>query len=453
MRGGAGAQVSRQELFEDYVNWYLHQCPDVRPCRDASLLRSAAQYLQGEPEPTGTFTVFPLYQALSVGSTTRSTDYRRLLSGLIRAADMLETICVNLFLQPWKKEIKTIKTFTGPFVYVLLSVLSRSTIRSVLASVGYEPNSDAPQREYRLREDASPDRATLVGFELLLARVECSQLLELLEKDQLGPQEWLEFLQRRRGLSKPEEPKEEKTTMGKEEEEKKREDADRKEAPPYVDIRLGTNPQPKPRRYQLTPADHSIIEMQMTYSDLTFRGRPLLPDKRQRGSVVRHAGTDIKAAAPAVSGSNDGGGGGRTGVPGDSISTSFSTGDGEPGAPQTVALRITLRSGSAAGPRPRPSRTAAEQQRKRPASPGPPSPSSTEEEEQELRDVAERLGRLHMQESKEELKGEEKSEERRNKVRKGSSRRELLETRRGAPGRSSRSEPAMKEEEEEEAQV
>lgn len=42
--------------------------------------------------------------------------------------------------------------------------------------------------EYRLIEDANPDRAMLVGFELLLARVECYQLLELLDKDQSGPQ-------------------------------------------------------------------------------------------------------------------------------------------------------------------------------------------------------------------------------------------------------------------------
>lgn len=42
--------------------------------------------------------------------------------------------------------------------------------------------------EYRLSEDANPDGAMLVGFELLLARVECYHLLELLEKDQLGPQ-------------------------------------------------------------------------------------------------------------------------------------------------------------------------------------------------------------------------------------------------------------------------
>lgn len=49
--------------------------------------------------------------------------------------------------------------------------------------------------EYRLSEDANPDRAMLVGFELLLARVECYHLLELLEKDQLEPQVRSEIIQ------------------------------------------------------------------------------------------------------------------------------------------------------------------------------------------------------------------------------------------------------------------
>lgn len=39
--------------------------------------------------------------------------------------------------------------------------------------------------EYRLSEDANPDRAMLVGFELLLARVE---YYHLLDTDQLKPQ-------------------------------------------------------------------------------------------------------------------------------------------------------------------------------------------------------------------------------------------------------------------------
>ncbi|KAG7999850.1 hypothetical protein GBF38_001908 [Nibea albiflora] len=226
------------------------------------------------------------------------------------------------------------QTFTGPFVYCLLPVFSSSTIQSVLASIGYLLHTDS---EYRLSEDANPDRAMLVGFELLLATVQCRHFLELLDKDQLGPQEWLEVLQRRMEPSKQEEPTEKKTTVVQKEEEKKKEKADGAEMAPYFDTR---KPQAKPRRCHLISMDHSIMEMQMNYPDLAFR----------------------------------------------------------------------------------------ELQTKRPTSPGPPSLSSTDEE-QELRELAERMGQLHVQETKVENKSGEEStiKERRKKERKVSTEGEAEE--------------------------
>lgn len=131
MKDGVGAgqqaEVSRQELFEDYVNCY-QLCTEVRPCRDASLLKKAGHYLLREPEPRGTSTVFPVYQVLTEGSRAPSTDYRKLLSAVIKAAELLETLCVNLFLHPWKKEIKAVKvsfflslplSLSGPYLICL----------------------------------------------------------------------------------------------------------------------------------------------------------------------------------------------------------------------------------------------------------------------------------------------------------------------------------------------
>ncbi|XP_044068954.1 uncharacterized protein si:ch211-189a15.5 isoform X2 [Siniperca chuatsi] len=472
VRAGGQAEVSRQELYEDYVNCYLQPCTEVGPCRDACLLEKAAQYLLRDPEPGGTFTVFPFSQAVREGSGALSTDYRKLLSALIKAAELLETICVNLFLQPWKKEIKTLKTFTGPFVYCLLPVLSSATIQSVLASIGYLPHTDTPQSEYRLSEDADPDRAMLVGFELLLARVECYHLLELLEKDQLGSQEWLEVLQRRVGPTKLEESTEQKTTKGQkeeEEEEKKKEDADRKEVPLCLDTRLAANPQPKPRRCHPVSVDQSIMEMQMTYPDLAFRGRPLLPDKplpanssRSSSKADHTASTNNyrddskaadlprrdcikgpKAAATTIRSKNENGGSkadevfgddsrnrGGTTAPGDTISSSFSSRggsrvDAELSGPQAISLHITLRAESTAEQSLKPGEsqptaeppswthqpTAADTlQDKRASNPEPPSLSSMDEE-QELRELAERMGQLHVQETKEEVKrkGERKA--------------------------------------------
>ncbi|XP_040906641.1 uncharacterized protein LOC121190118 [Toxotes jaculatrix] len=497
MKDGTGAgeqaEVSRQELYEDYVNCYLQQCADVRPGPDARLLNRAAQYLLREPDPKGTFTVFPFYQAVSEDCEPLRTDSRKHLSAFIKATELLETLCINLYLQPWKKEFKTLKTFTGPFVYCLLPVLSGSTIESVLASIGYLPHADAPQSEFRLSEDANPDRAMLVGFELLLARVECYHLLELLEKDELEPQEMLDILRRRVGATTElEEPTEKKTTTtGQNEEEKKKEEADKKEAPLYSDTRLTVNPQPKPQLHHHLhiSADQSIMEMQRIYPDLAFRGRLLVTDKPRpangsRGSVTAlHAASDsygddskaaelhrrdctkgTKAASTATCSKNDeskaaevSGDSGRSSlchdrntgtstVPGNTTGGSFSNtdrrrvddDDDELSGPQGMSLHLTLRAGSKAEQDLMPGESqptaahrqqqaASDVQNRKPTRLLLPSLSSVDEE-QELRQLAETMGQLQVQENEGEVKREAErkraeentSKERRKKKRKAS---------------------------------
>ncbi|XP_068573593.1 sodium/potassium/calcium exchanger 1 [Cebidichthys violaceus] len=471
-RTEAQAEVSRQELYEDYVNYYLQPCPEVRPCCDPSLLKKAAQYLLREPEPGDAFTVFPFYRAVRQDCVSQSTHGRKHLHAFIKATELLETLCVNLFVQPWKKEIKTLKTFTGPFIYGLLPVLSSSTIQSVLGSIGYLPHTDAPQSEYRLSEDANPDRAMLLGFELLLARVECDHLLEILEKDQLGPQEFLEVLQRRMGSTKLDEPTEKKTIIGQKEEENKK----MEEVPLCLDIRPAVKPQPKPRSCRLSGIDQSIMEMQMTYPDLAFRGRPLLPDKPQRAngsskdvhtvSANDNSGDGeaaevpkiesikgTKVSATTIRSKNDGGkadevfGDDRRGSGcsdrnsgGSAAAGDGSRDDGELRGPQAISLHITLRAASTAEqslkhgearPTAEPpawtqQQTVADLQNKRPANSKLPSLSSMDEE-QELRQLAESMCQFHVQETKKEVKRKEE-----NKREEGNTNKERSQTEREA---------------------
>ncbi|XP_070696824.1 uncharacterized protein [Pempheris klunzingeri] len=462
VRAAEEAEVSRRELYEDYWERHLLPCAEARPCRDPRLLKKAARYLAEEPRPAGTFTVFPFDQLVAEGRGGPGTDYRKHLAAFIRASELLETLCINLFLQPWRREIKTLKTFTGPFVYCLLPVLSSSTIQSVLASIGYLPHTDTPPSEYRLSEDADPDRAILVGFELLLARVECYYLLELLGEDQLGPQEWLEVLQRRVGPAKLEELTVKKTPSGqKEVEKRKKEEADRQEVPLCLDTRPAVNTQSKPQHCHLISSDQSIMEMQMTYPDLAFRGRLLLPDKpyqantrRSRGKAAHTASADsnsvdskatdlpnrdctkgTKAPATATihnrndgskadevfedgrsSGRDDRNRGGTTAT-GDAISSSFSNTDGgavnnELSHPQAISLHITLRAGATADQhvkpgQPQPTAAPPAWTQKQTAA-GLPSLSSMDDE-QDLRDLAERMGQLDLQETKEEVKTKEEN--------------------------------------------
>lgn len=136
-----------------------------------------------------------------------------------------------------------------------------------------------------------------------------------------------------------------------------------------MDTRPAVQPQPKPRRCHTPNTDKSIMEMQRTYPDLVFRGRPLVTDKSQQGNSSRSsnkgqtAGDDSKgaeppkrdvpkgtrAAAPAVGCKADEAFGDGAAPQGDAVSSST---DGsrvdELSGPQAISLHITLRSGVSA---------------------------------------------------------------------------------------------------------
>uniref|UniRef100_A0A667XMV1 Uncharacterized LOC115372975 n=1 Tax=Myripristis murdjan TaxID=586833 RepID=A0A667XMV1_9TELE len=305
MKDGAAAEkqtmVSRQDIFEEYVSYYRQAGSTELPQgSDAQVGMKAAQFLLREPEPRERFTSFPFYQIVMEGGEALGRDWTKHLAAFMKASEFLERLCVNLFLQPWKKEFKTLKTFTGPFVYHLLPVLTTSTIDSVLASIGYLPHTDT---QLRLREDANPNTAMLVGFELLLARVECRSLLEFLEQNQPGLQVIPEIRVLQPCATDSQTPLE--TSAG---------------CYPDLVCLLQTmivlllflqlplsleatpavKPQPKPLQNHYSE-DKSIIEMHRNYPDLAIRGRPLIQDKTQRASNSR----DSTKALQITSKNND----------------------------------------------------------------------------------------------------------------------------------------------------
>ncbi|XP_024865238.1 uncharacterized protein LOC108242277 isoform X2 [Kryptolebias marmoratus] len=343
-----------------------------------------------------------------------------------------------------------LQTFTGAYVYCLLPVFSSSTLQSVLASIGYLPHNDASQSEFRLSADADPKTAMQLGFELLLARVLCYNVLDLLLEDQLGPQEWLEALQRREQPAKETDHTEKKTVLDdmKDNEEKK----DKEEV--SVDLESGpaSKPQPKPRCYHLSSVDQSVMEMQRIYPDLAFRGRPLMTEQLHRAhgatgsKKVPHQAAVSKrdsirgsqAGAPTLlsrddfskvdksagisertSGSaeeNDG----RSTTTSDASATDENRVDDGLSGPQAISLYITLRAGSKVKPRLKPEKPPSiEEDPAETQHPGGENvrvarqefqSSSSGDEEQELRELSERMGHLHVREDKAEAKRTKREE-------------------------------------------
>ncbi|XP_030621033.1 spermatogenesis-associated protein 2 [Chanos chanos] len=171
--------VARKDVFECYLMYYdrVWQHGNIEICKETQVIEQARHVLLSQDQPGGRCTLFDLYETVIEGVKHGSRDCRRFIGLLIKASEMLEMLCVNLFLFPWKKEIKTLKTFTGPFVYFIEPVLPSSVVKSILQSIGYNPSTDT---EYRLAEKVNPDSAKKVGFELFLTRLECEHLLELM---------------------------------------------------------------------------------------------------------------------------------------------------------------------------------------------------------------------------------------------------------------------------------
>uniref|UniRef100_A0A8C5SYX4 Spermatogenesis-associated protein 2 PUB-like domain-containing protein n=1 Tax=Laticauda laticaudata TaxID=8630 RepID=A0A8C5SYX4_LATLA len=95
---------------------------------------------------------------------------------LSRALGYLELLCVNLCLSPWRKEIKSLKTFTGNFVYCVKSIFPESVVQQLLSEIGYVATSAT---EYSLVRKLNEVEAENTAFEIFLARIECENLLEV----------------------------------------------------------------------------------------------------------------------------------------------------------------------------------------------------------------------------------------------------------------------------------
>ncbi|XP_045081321.1 uncharacterized protein LOC123492649 [Coregonus clupeaformis] len=340
MQDGVGDQtpVARKEAFDDYLNYYdqIWSNGNLKLCQEKLVTGGARRFLLLETDPGERFSNFDFYLTASECLKQGFKDCRTVFSALIKATEVLEIFCVNLFLYPWKKEIKMLKTFTGPFVYCIQPVLTKSATKSILETIGYHLETDT---EYRLTNNADPETAMKMGFELFLARTECEYLLELM--GQRSQPECLEILQRRAAQlphtqrAAEETAKDSETEplqMQKEEEENEdkglsngcslvdpgpveTDEGDLTEENPFTastpgrqqddgeiplnlevqSIEMTHSPGIRPPRAFLND-DRSILEMQQNYPDLAIRQKPIFSKPLGGPPVVR--GRLIKGNTP-----------------------------------------------------------------------------------------------------------------------------------------------------------
>lgn len=84
------------------------------------------------------------------------------------------------------------QTFTGNFVYHVLSVLPDVVVKTLLKEVGYVATTAT---EFSLLKKPNEEEAAQVAFEMFLARLECEEILEM-TKD-IKESDWGDILQKR----------------------------------------------------------------------------------------------------------------------------------------------------------------------------------------------------------------------------------------------------------------
>ncbi|XP_041526329.1 spermatogenesis-associated protein 2 isoform X2 [Microtus oregoni] len=155
----------KDDLFRKYVQFHegkVDTTPSkLQPGSDEYLRVAAATLLSlHKVDPLHRFRLIRFYEV--VESSLRSLSSSS-LSALHCAFSMLEMVAINLFLFPWKKEFRSIK-----------STLLEEDIRAILRFMGYEPELGTA---YKLRELVESLQVKMVSFELFLAKVECEQML------------------------------------------------------------------------------------------------------------------------------------------------------------------------------------------------------------------------------------------------------------------------------------
>ncbi|XP_038596543.1 uncharacterized protein LOC119919856 [Tachyglossus aculeatus] len=184
---------SRDQVFADYISYYRARGleGELGVCKQAALREQARQFLACAshlPNGSPRFHLSSLVESCCLGGATDRE--RQTCRRVVQALEFLELICVNLFLSPWRSEIKSLKTFTGTFVYSVRSGLPRNLAEMVLEKLGY---AAITATEFSLVRKIEEEEAKQIAFEMFLARMECEIFLE--ESSECHPTELWEEVQ------------------------------------------------------------------------------------------------------------------------------------------------------------------------------------------------------------------------------------------------------------------
>ncbi|XP_061243398.1 uncharacterized protein LOC133230261 [Bos javanicus] len=169
-----------ETLLEDLISFYLEGAGEgrLRVCRQATLTSRAQQLLDTGPP-------LQLYLPEEVAPDSGAPCFAQHIDHkLVRALEFLELVSIHLLLFPWRKEIRSLKTYTGSFAYWVRPVLSEHTLHTLLGRLGYMATSEV---EFSLVQAISEEDIKQMVFEIFLTRVACEAVLRTPGRQLLGP--------------------------------------------------------------------------------------------------------------------------------------------------------------------------------------------------------------------------------------------------------------------------
>ncbi|XP_031978137.1 spermatogenesis-associated protein 2-like protein [Corvus moneduloides] len=169
--------MAEPALLREYVSHLAARAAQgqLAACADPAL-KARARRLLG-PGRRGALDV------RGVAERCRRARGGRALRDLLKALELLELLCVNLLLCPWRREIRSLKTFTGNFVYYIQPVLPEDIVKAVLEKIGYVATTAT---EFSLVEKRNNEEMKQTAFEIFLARLECEAILEVTNEEKHG---------------------------------------------------------------------------------------------------------------------------------------------------------------------------------------------------------------------------------------------------------------------------
>ncbi|XP_051884163.1 uncharacterized protein si:ch211-189a15.5 [Pristis pectinata] len=176
---------SKQKVYQNFLDFYQKALASgtLSPCTGEEQVRLGRHFLNSVPSSGHRFQSLDFYRLARefIGAKDGQDPGEDGFRGLSKAFELLEMLAINLYLWPWRKEIKSIKTFTGAFVYFIQPVFPPSVLQEILEKLGYVQKGTS---EYVMSRQVNEEEIGQLGFEFFLARAECELMQEMLGQTQ-----------------------------------------------------------------------------------------------------------------------------------------------------------------------------------------------------------------------------------------------------------------------------